>query len=85
MSLVKKSEKDSFDLCLVSSRSLIDTSSFVLYSYYFRKVEYNSFQSARIDFSNPWYQLTVVPSKDNTNSLATTNIGALVVLIVVMY
>ena len=85
MNLVKKSKKDSFDLCLVSSRSLIDTSSFVLYSYYFRKVEHNSFQSAPIDFSNPWYQLTAMPSKDSINSLATTNIGALVVLIVVMY
>ena len=67
-------EKDSFD-----------TSSFVLYSYCFRKVKYNSFQSARIDFSNLWYQLTAVPSKANTNSLTTTNIGALLVLIVVMY
>ena len=85
MNLVRKSEKDSFDLCLVSSRSLIDTSSFVLYSYCFKKVEHNSFQSARIDFSNPWYQLTAMPSKDSTNNLATIDIRALVVLIVVVY
>ena len=85
MNLVRKSEKDSFDLCLVNSRSLIDTSSFVLYSYCFKKVEHNSFQSAQIDFSNPWYQLTAMPFKDSTNNLATIDIGALVVLIVIMY
>ena len=85
MNLVRKSEKYSFDFCLVNSRSLIDTFSFVLYSYCFRKVEHNSFQSVRIDFSNSWYQLTAIPSKDSTNNLATTDIGALVVLIVIMY
>ena len=85
MNLVKKFEKNSFDLCLVNSRPLIDTSSFVLYSYYFRKVEHNSFQSAQIDFSNPWYQLTAMPSKDSINNLVTIDIGALVVLIVVVY
>ena len=85
MNLVKKSEKDSFGCCLVNSRSLIDTFSFVLYPYCFKKVEHNSFQSAQIDFSNPWYQLTAMPSKDSTNNLATTDIEALVVLIVIVY
>ena len=85
MNLVRKSENDSFGFCLVNSRSLMDTSSFVLYSYYFKKVEHNSLWSARIDFSNPWYQFTVILSKDSTNNLVTTNNRALVVLIVIVY
>ena len=79
LELTKQRPNESF------SNSLIDTSSFVFYSYCFRKVEHNSFQSAGIDISNPWYQLTAMPSKDSTNNLATTDIGVLVVLIVVMY
>ena len=45
MNLVKKYENDSFDFCLVSSKSLIVTSNLVLYLYCFRKAVHNSLQS----------------------------------------
>ena len=85
MNLIKKSKKDAFGFCLVSSRSLIDTSNLVLYSYYFKKVVHNSLKSAQTDFSNPWHQCTATPSKDSTNNLVTTDNRALVVLIVIIY